>query len=83
MRDLGTLPGDTFSTASKVNFFGLVIGISGNTTAYNSSDNRYEVIGRPFIWSESSGMQDLNTLISTSSGWSLNSATGSTSGVKS
>ena len=76
MRDLGTLPGDTLSTASKINFFGQVIGISGNTVAFDDVDNRYEVIGHPFIWSESSGMQDLNHLISSRSGWVLNSATG-------
>jgi uncharacterized membrane protein len=76
MRDLGTLPGDTFSAASKINFFGQVIGISGNTVAFENADNRYEAIGRPFIWSEGGGMQDLNDLISTSSGWVLNSATG-------
>ena len=76
MRDLGTLPGDTLSAASKINFFGQVIGISGNTVAFDDVDYRYEVIGRPFIWSESGGMQDLNNLISGSSGWVLNSATG-------
>ena len=76
MRDLGTLPGDTFSAASKINFFGQVIGISGNTVAFNDVDNRFEVIGRPFIWSERGGIQGLNDLISTSSGWALNSATG-------
>lgn len=76
MRDLGTLPGDTFSTASKINVFGQVIGISGNTIAFEDVDNRYEVIGHPFIWSEKNGMRDLNDLISTHSGWVLNSATG-------
>ena len=82
MRDLGTLPGDTYSSASKINFFGQVIGTSGNTAAvdpvaYNEFlDNRYEVIGRPFAWTQRSGMQDLNTLISAKSGWVLNSATG-------
>ncbi len=76
MRDLGTLSGDTFSAASKINFFGQVIGISGNTVVFQSSDSRYEVIGRPFIWTQRSGMKDLNTLISAKSGWVLNSATG-------
>lgn len=76
MSDLGTLPGEAFSAASKINFFGQVIGISGNTAAYEPSDNRYEVVGRPFVWTQHSGMQDLNTLISPSSGWVLNSATG-------
>ena len=76
MSDLGTLPGDTFSAASKINIFGKIIGTSGNTAALESFDQRYEVIGRPFIWSSRSGMQDLNTLISAKSGWVLNSATG-------
>jgi len=62
MRDLGTLPGDEFSAASKINFFGTVIGTSGNTDDIGS-------LGRPFIWSERTGMQDLNTLIRGGSGW--------------
>jgi probable HAF family extracellular repeat protein len=33
IRDLGTLPGDSESSATKLNFFGLVIGSSGNTLA--------------------------------------------------
>jgi probable HAF family extracellular repeat protein len=73
MRDLGTLPGDEFSAASKINFFGRIIGISGNTVEFNSDSQRYEVIGHPFIWTRHSGMQDLNTLISPNSGWVLNS----------
>ncbi|MGB8580377.1 MAG: hypothetical protein WCD47_06115 [Candidatus Sulfotelmatobacter sp.] len=86
IRDLGTLPGDTFSSASNINFFGQVIGSSGNTVVCQEAegtagsglfgDAPIAVIGRPFIWSESSGMNDLNNLISTSSGWVLNSATG-------
>jgi hypothetical protein len=61
----------------KANFFGQVIGSSGNTD-YSTwdQDTPFEVTGRPFVWSERSGMQDLNTLISPSSGWVLNSATG-------
>jgi len=79
--DLGALPGDTSSSAWKINFFGLVIGSSGDTPFFDygpTSDYGFpfEVIGRPFIWSERSGMQDLNTLISAKSGWVLNSATG-------
>ncbi|MGA8439314.1 MAG: hypothetical protein WB714_13880 [Candidatus Sulfotelmatobacter sp.] len=84
--DLGTLPGDAFSTASNINFFGQVIGSSGNTLGFGapgtpggsgfSGQYPITVIGHPFIWSERSGMVDLNTLISTSSGWLLNTATG-------
>ena len=84
--DLGTLPGDAYSAASNINFFGQVIGSSGNTLGFvkpgrpggsgYSGQSPIAVIGHPFIWSERNGMQDLNTLISTSSGWVLNSATG-------
>jgi probable HAF family extracellular repeat protein len=84
--DLGTLPGDIFSSASNINFFGQVIGSSGNTLVFQEvegtagsgffGDSPIGVVGHPFIWSESRGMQDLNTLISASSGWALNSATG-------
>jgi probable HAF family extracellular repeat protein len=79
--DLGTLAGDTSSAATRINFFGQVIGSSGDTV-YSAPDctagepGPFEVIGRPFIWSKRSGMQDLNTLISANSGWVLNSATG-------
>jgi len=73
--DLGTLPGDTLSTASNIDFFGQVIGSSGNTLG-SQGIFRVTVIGRPFIWSQRSGMQDLNTLISAKSGWVLNTVTG-------
>ena len=49
----------------RINFFGLVIGWSGET-AYawgDSSSSPFGVIGRPFIWSQRTGMRDLNTLI--------------------
>jgi uncharacterized membrane protein len=78
--DLGTLPGDSVSTAAKINSFGLVIGSSGNTVISPvegpiiSFLGPPQVIGRPFIWSERSGMRDLNTLIRGNSGWVLNSA---------
>ena len=81
IRDLGTLPGDTLSTALRINFFGQVIGSSGNTAIYTLYDAFQNpccslgVAGRPFIWSQSIGMRDLNTLISASSGWVLSSAT--------
>ena len=82
--DLGTLSGDTDSSASKINLFGLVIGSSGNavtnTTILGGQDADYgagplEVIGRPFIWSEATGMLDLNKLIRPHSGWVLNTVT--------
>jgi uncharacterized membrane protein len=73
---LGTLSGDTLSAASNINFFGQVIGSSGNTATCDFGFSPYEVTGRPFIWTQRNGMQDLNTLISANSGWVLNSATG-------
>ncbi len=78
IRDLGTLPGDTNSVATKINFFGQAIGSSGNTFVFHEGlnpDLAHEVLGRPFIWSEDSGMRDLNTLIRGNSGWVLSSAT--------
>ena len=73
----GDSPGDSFSAALKINLFGVVIGASGNTIVQEGLSPSFpEVIGRPFIWSKGSGMLDLNTLISASSGWVLNSATG-------
>jgi probable HAF family extracellular repeat protein len=67
MQDLGTLPGDTVSVARKINLFGQVIGSSGNTLAWQDGPpeggGSVTVIGRPFIWSERSGMRDLNTLV--------------------
>jgi uncharacterized membrane protein len=84
IQDLGTLAGDTSSTASKINFFGEVIGSSGNTidsqelgaTGGAGFDGTVPitVVGRPFIWTARSGMRDLNSLIPSSSGWVLNSA---------
>jgi uncharacterized membrane protein len=85
--DLGTLPGDTLSAASNINFFGQVIGSSGNTlvgqgwggtggSGFEGDGGAIAVVGHPFIWSTRNGMQDLNTLISTKSGWVLNSANG-------
>ncbi len=75
MTDLGTLPGDTFASASKINLFGLVIGSSGNAAAPGGVEDPSGVLGRPFIWTKNSGMQDLNVLIPVNSGWLLNSVT--------
>lgn len=75
MRDLGTLPGDTSSAASRVSPTGVVIGASGSAIV-NDPVLTYaiEVVGRPFIWSRERGMRDLNQMIDPQSGWTLNSA---------
>jgi probable HAF family extracellular repeat protein len=84
--DLGTLPGDALSTATNINSFGQVIGASGSTlgtlplgapggAGFDGGDP-ITVIGRPYIWTQATGMQDLNTLIPANSGWVLNSTTG-------
>ena len=83
MRDLGTLPGDSMSMAYAVNLFGQVIGTSGSsTTEPEFKSVKYgglmsiEVVGRPFIWTRRKGIQDLNSLIPSGSGWVLGTATG-------
>ena len=55
MQDLGTLPGSSSSGGIGINNKGQVVGESGHA----------------FIWSQASGMQDLNSLIDASSGWTL------------
>lgn len=77
IRDLGTLSGDASSAAWRINLFGQVIGSSGDSV-YVSTQHQsapFNVVGRPFVWSERSGMRDLNGLITSNSGWVLNTAT--------
>lgn len=78
MQDLGTLPGDTFSVALKINCFGLVIGNSGNSVVWQDGEpgGSLAVIGHPFLWTKHNGMRDLNALIPSASNWVLNTATG-------
>jgi probable HAF family extracellular repeat protein len=82
IRDLGPLPGDSQSAASRINFFGQVIGASGKNFLWDTSwytwwpNLAFAIGGRPFIWSEQSGMMDLNTLIDPGLRWKLTSATG-------
>ena len=61
VENLGLLPGQGWSTAFAINDRAQVVGWSGFTA---------------FIWTRASGMQDLNTLIPSNSGWSLSMATG-------
>ena len=58
MKDLGTLPGGHHSQAYGINGSGQVVGIAG---------------GKPFLYSGGQ-MTDLNTMISTDSGWYLSEA---------
>jgi probable HAF family extracellular repeat protein len=81
VQDLGTLSPDTSSSASEINIFGQVIGSSGDTLVnipniFGETPYPLEVIGRPFLWSQRTGMLDLNTLIPAYSGWVLQTATG-------
>lgn len=62
IKDLGTLPGDTSSSASKINNLGQVIGAS----------SRLGSRSRPFLYSNGV-MVDLSSLILPNSGWVLES----------
>jgi probable HAF family extracellular repeat protein len=55
MQDLGILPGSSASGANSINNKGQVVGVSGHA----------------FIWTQTAGMQDLNSLIDATSGWTL------------
>jgi probable HAF family extracellular repeat protein len=61
MLDLGVLPGASSSVAAGINNLGQVVG----EVAYSLTDYR------AFVWSPSTGMLDLNTLIPANSGWFL------------
>jgi len=64
LKPLGFLDGGTQSFVFGINFFGEAVG------SFNSSlGSSYA-----FRWNESQGMQDLNLLISTNSGWILSQA---------
>jgi probable HAF family extracellular repeat protein len=57
--DLGVLPGLGWSSAFAINDFDEVVGWSGFAA---------------FLWTPAGGMQDLNALIDSNSGWQLTSA---------
>jgi probable HAF family extracellular repeat protein len=61
MLDLGVLPGATYGSATGINNVGQVIGWD----SFSLNDFR------PFVWSASTGMLDLNSLIPANSGWLL------------
>lgn len=80
MQDIGTLPGDTYSLATKVNLFGVVIGSSGKKLVRSEdlvNEYEYEVEGHPFVWIPGRGMRDLNSLLNHGheSEWVLKTAT--------
>jgi probable HAF family extracellular repeat protein len=55
MQDLGILPSSSASGANSINNKGQVVGVSGHA----------------FIWTQTAGMLDLNSLIDATSGWTL------------
>ena len=61
IRDLGTLPGGTYSVASGINDSDEVVGYG------NISNNAPHA----FLWAQAAGMRDLNSLIPANSGWVL------------
>jgi probable HAF family extracellular repeat protein len=61
IQDLGTLPGGTYSIAFGVNDSSVVVGYG----------NVWNNAAHAMIWTSSGGMQDLNSLISASTGWVL------------
>lgn len=58
---LGTLAGDTSSAGEGINDLGQVVGFSANSAGTS----------RAVLWTKAHGMQDLNKLIPTNSGWTL------------
>lgn len=59
VQDLGTLPGGSASAASAINANGEIVG--GAVTSQG--------VGHGFLWTPTAGMQDLNDLIPSASGW--------------
>jgi probable HAF family extracellular repeat protein len=64
LTDIGTL-GGSFAAATGIDFYGDVVGFS-NTTG--------DADVHAFIYTSKGGLQDLNNLIPTNSGWDLNNA---------
>ena len=71
MQDLGTLPDHQSSEAHAINNSGEVVGGSFSPHSGESEEESEERSKHAFIWSESTGMQDLNDLIPPDSGWAL------------
>jgi len=64
VQDLGLLTGSIYTDAYSINNKGQVVGAAG----YSSGPEH------AFLWSQIAGMQDLNNLIPSNSGWMLQSA---------
>jgi probable HAF family extracellular repeat protein len=64
--DLGTLPGGTSSSAQGINNLGQIVGYSFTTQIDGA---------HAFLWTDATGMLDLNDLIQSNSGWTLRGAT--------
>ena len=61
IQDLGTIPGGTYSVAFGINDSSVVVGYG----------NIWNNAAHAMIWTSTGGMQDLNSLISASTGWVL------------
>jgi probable HAF family extracellular repeat protein len=69
VRDLGTLPGQTFAGTSRINDHGEIVGWSAGPGGTES--------WRAFLWTEDEGMLDLNDLLDASGRrWDLEIASG-------
>src|SRR5262249_58040974 len=64
--DLGILPGGTNSSAQGINNLGQIVGYSYTTRLGDA---------HAFLWSDATGMLDLNDLLPSDSGWTLQGAT--------
>jgi probable HAF family extracellular repeat protein len=67
MEDLGTLPDHRFSVANAINNSGQVVGGSFSPDSEESQEGSKHA----FVWSPSTGMEDLNVLLPPDSGWEL------------
>jgi probable HAF family extracellular repeat protein len=65
MKDLGTLPGDSSSTANQINAMGQIIGMSFT----------YPITKHYFLYSDGV-MQDISSLLPVGSGWTISSISG-------
>jgi len=78
MRDLGLLPGGTFSSAAAINDLGVVAGTAdgpGTVVSPSSSgepSQQCSDLTQPFVWTQKNGMKGLGTVPFASGGfWSL------------